>query len=376
MPRGHAGTGIPVSLGQLRAQEIWLRYRMCLPKGQMWRCNVQMWLCILGGLKLPVRKVRALWLCLGCYGICLLTIGATPPRTSSPRSAASFLPAGWGAAFFPLSFSERCPLRLSKRSKSGLLAPDWRSLNTHTQHVRLQIPVSQRASPIFSKQSTSPTWPPTLICNLPPGKKHNACKPRVPLETHPPLSPQPRPLPDTLNPGPPRSFSRLAQEAQQLPSALRPPLPKRGLDLSQPAHPALVGRGPRTRRRRGICSRPPPQPRPHGRRGRAPGGWKGGGLAAPRPARDARDGQCRVYGCAPKHWPPAWSPGSLLFGRGFVVEGPARVRPGVGALPGSSQGGRCGGQGGIWHLSIMWPQSGLTWGGKSSSVCTKSASGG
>lgn len=89
-------------------------------------------------------------------------------------------------------------------------------------------------------------------------------------------------------PGPSRS-SRLAQEAQQLPSALWSPLTERGLDLSQPAHPALVGRGPGALCGRGIragrCPCPTPQPRPHGRCGRAPRRWKGGGLsaAAPRP---------------------------------------------------------------------------------------------
>lgn len=311
--------------------------------------------------------VRALWLCLGCHGY--LSPGHLGYASQDPFSRIYCFRSScrMGSCILPIVLQREMLLpsptpALEKVQmwalSSRLVVPQ----HTHTQHGRLQTPVPQHASPIFSKQSTSPTWSPHLNPHTPLQARISMPAKPAPLGTHPPLSPQPRPFPDTPDPGLPRSFSRLSQKAQQLPSALRPPLPERGLDLSQPAHPALVGRGPDTRRRRGICSCPPPQPRPHGRRGRAPGGWKRGGLAAPRPARDARDGQRRVYGCAPRHWPPAWSPGSLLFGRGFVVEGPARVRPGVGALPGSGQGRRCRGQGGIWHLSIMWPQSGLTWG--------------
>lgn len=222
--------------------------------------------------------------------VCLLAIWAMPPRTLAPGSAASVLPAAWGAAFFPLSFSVRCPyprpLRLLRRSKCRLLAPDWWSGHTlNTTDFQSQCP-NMPASSLASNPPAPPGPPP--LKSAPPHLQARTSTPAkpAPLGTHPPLCPQPRPLPDTPYPGLPRSFSCLAQKAQQLPSALRPPLPERGLDLSQPAHPALVGRGPGTRRRRGICSCPPPQPRPHGRRGRAGAGRVKGrrvSSAAPRP---------------------------------------------------------------------------------------------
>lgn len=142
----------------------------------------------------------------------------------------------------------------------------------------------------------------------------------------PPLGTASRPLPG-LQPRPARSFSRLAQKAPQLPGALGPPLAERGLDLAEPAHPALPRRGPAPRRRPGLQARvgpgPPAQPRPHGRR--AAGVERAGGPAARRPApAPPRPCSCpgmrRVRGARSE----AARPGRAGAGRG-KEEGPCGV---------------------------------------------------
>lgn len=69
------------------------------------------------------------------------------------------------------------PLQLLRRSKCGLLAPDWWSLNTHsTPDFKSRCP--NMPIPIFGKQFPRPHLALTLIRALPPRKNLNVCKTR------------------------------------------------------------------------------------------------------------------------------------------------------------------------------------------------------
>lgn len=129
-----------------------------------------------------------------------------PPRALSPGSGASFLPAGWGAARFPLSFRMRCPypypLQLLRRSKCGLLAPDWWSLDTYsTLDFKSQCP--NTPAPSLASNPPAPPGPhlnPRHPSTHEPQRLQN---PPCALGIHPARSPQPRLLPDPPIPGRP-----------------------------------------------------------------------------------------------------------------------------------------------------------------------------
>lgn len=113
------------------------------------------------------------------------------------------------------------PLWLLKRSKCGVLATDWWSLNTHTTR-QTSNPSAPTCQPhLYSKQST---WPLTLIRTLPPGKNLNACKTRAarnaptpePATPAPPGHPRSQAAPLFLSPG-----AGGAAAAERAPAAAR-----------------------------------------------------------------------------------------------------------------------------------------------------------
>ncbi|KAL4681364.1 hypothetical protein H8959_006841 [Pygathrix nigripes] len=176
------------------------------------------------------------------------------------------------------------------------------------------------------------------------------------------------------SPGAAASFSHLAQERQQLPGALWPPLAERGLDLVEPSHSELEGRGrsrsppgPRSQPRPGQPSQPA-QSRPHGVSGSGAESTGGRTVCAPppgpplvapppsTPAPPRPDPKAeRPPYPAPElgQWVPRFGRVSLeealpasLLALELCPEGlepPRETR----APPG---------RGGFWHLSTLWPQ--------------------
>lgn len=324
----------------------------------------------------------------GCHGVTarlhLLTsrsVAFQSPLSRGPCSA-SLHPGGGEAAFFPWPLENKMmhtphlpPLPASLLACQGLNLgfelQVWGTLRTHN---------SSQTAETWSRSQPVPAASPALPSRLPSNRRRLAQTrqspaasrtphPREPARPGSTLLPAPRPAPHGLpapsrpaapgpsagsSPGPARSFSRLPQEAQQLPGALRPPLVECGLDLAEPAHPAFIGRRPAPCRRPGPRARLGPSP-PSGRETQPsaprprPSGPAPGPPALP-PVLEAPGAQREVRGLAPEpgleranEARACWALDLQALSLGVSLgEAPTRPRPGsetLSPVPGAAEGG-------------------------------------